>query len=116
MRFRQFSLLLAAGVTAVAVFSGACANQGHAPAVGTGRRVTPTAACSDAPSGEPGDLLLATCLADPLARPSRHAERAQSRVVLYLDRSASMQGFLDPHYPSRTATDFQPVIDRLIVS
>ena len=32
-------------------------------------------------------------------------------VVLYVDRSQSMRGFLDPAYPGRVATDYRAVID-----
>jgi hypothetical protein len=36
-------------------------------------------------------------------------------VVLYIDRSGSMRGFLDPNYPSRIPTDYRSVIDGVVV-
>jgi hypothetical protein len=61
--------------------------------------------------GEPADLRHAKAMAtgDSLAVwPKAEAGRP---VVLYVDRSQSMRGFLDPAYPGRVATDYRAVID-----
>jgi hypothetical protein len=57
---------------------------------------------------------LAACLAvdEPLVTWPEEARDAP--VILYVDRSGSMRGFLDPGYPART--DYRSVIDRLIVA
>jgi hypothetical protein len=36
-------------------------------------------------------------------------------VVVFVDRSASMQGFLDPKFPTRVTTDYRSVIDKVLV-
>jgi hypothetical protein len=36
---------------------------------------------------------------------------ARKPVVLYVDRSQSMRGFLDPEYPTRVRTDYRTVLD-----
>ena len=82
-----------------------------AKANGTGDGSTP---CRASGSGEVYDIAVAKCLANPLAVKSV-AQRPTPKVVLYLDRSASMRGFLDPDYPTRVRTDFRSVIDRLLV-
>jgi hypothetical protein len=81
------------------------------PQASTGARQNPCTS-SKAP-GEALDLDVARCLADnPAAKvpPAR-----EHPVVLYLDHSASIQGFLDPEYPTRIPTDFRSVIDKLVV-
>jgi hypothetical protein len=83
------------------------------------RRSTLTAAllllaaakCPPDDIGEPADLRHAKAMAtgDSLAVwPEAEAGRP---VVLYVDRSQSMRGFLDPAYPGRVATDYRSVID-----
>lgn len=85
------------------------------------RRSTVTAAvlllsiagCTSPPTeGEPKDIAWARAMvagADSLhAWPERDAGRP---VVLYVDRSQSMRGFLDPDYPGRVATDYRSVLD-----
>jgi hypothetical protein len=83
------------------------------------RRSTLTAAllllaaaeCPPKTGGEPADLRHAKAMAtgDSLAVwPEADAGRP---VVLYVDRSQSMRGFLDPAYPGRVATDYRSVID-----
>lgn len=74
-----------------------------------------TPACKVSGTGEVFDIAVAKCLAVPLQQ-SSVVQRPNPRVVLYLDRSASMQGFLDPGYPTHIRTDFRSVIDRLIVN
>ena len=65
-------------------------------------------------SGVTAERTKAQCLAEPaLPRPTTGAV-AQHDVILYLDRSASMQGFLDPEYPTRIKTDFRSVLDAVI--
>lgn len=75
------------------------------------------AACPDkngdsrSPGGEVGDLQNAAALAegDPLkVWPAQDANRP---VLLYVDRSQSMKGFLDPEYPTRVPTDYRSVLD-----
>ena len=66
------------------------------------------------PSGVTAERSKAQCLAEPaLPRPATSAA-APRDVILYLDRSASMQGFLDPEYPTRVKTDFRSVLDAVI--
>lgn len=56
---------------------------------------------------------MAACLADvPLAE---RPPQANAPVVLFVDRSASMRGFLDPAFPTRVRTDYRSVIDKLVV-
>jgi len=105
-------LALAIGLV---VLSSSCAQDQRATQVakanGTGDVSTP---CRASGSGEVYDIAVAKCLADPLAVKSV-VQRPVPEVVLYLDRSASMQGFLDPEYPTRVRTDFRAVVDRLLV-
>lgn len=65
--------------------------------------------------GEPGDIALAKCLATPALPAQASVQAAPSSVVVYVDRSASMRGFLDPGYPAQTPTDYRSVIDEVIV-
>jgi hypothetical protein len=65
--------------------------------------------------GQPGDMALAKCLAKPVLIASPRAESVPKSVILYVDRSASMRGFLDPDYPARLRTDYRSVIDRVAV-
>ena len=77
--------------------------------------VTVDAPCGALPENqEQRDIQLAQCLAvdEPIKAWAKDGQNAP--VVLYVDRSGSMRGFLDPDYPSRT--DYRSVIDRLIVS
>ena len=70
------------------------------------------AVCHATGAGPVLEMQLARCLAvPPLPSTTPGAPRP---VVLYLDRSASMQGFLDPEYP-RTRTDFRSVLDAIVV-
>ena len=60
---------------------------------------------------EPVDIAHAQALArdDSLAAwPEGDAARP---VILYVDRSQSMRGFLDPDYPTRVSTDYRSVLD-----
>lgn len=79
-------------------------------------------ACASKPSGcavgQPRGVVAekakAKCLAQasvPTPPPSRGTLHP---VVLYLDRSSSMQGFLDPAYPTRVKTDFRSVLDAIL--
>ena len=93
---------------------GACApdtsrEQGDASAGGPAKAA---AGCADNGQAVAAQIALAKCLALPAARPSA---TAQKPVTLYLDRSGSMKGFLDPAYPSRTSNDFRAVLDAVIV-
>lgn len=72
--------------------------------------------CRATSSDEAGDLELARCLAAHDDAPSLAPGIARAGVVLYVDRSRSMRGFLDPRWPMRQPTDFRAVLDRLIVS
>lgn len=56
----------------------------------------------------------ARCLAEPNSPKAADNAGQSHDVVLYLDRSASMQGFLDPEYPTRIKTDFRSVLDAVI--
>jgi hypothetical protein len=75
------------------------------------------AACGSSPApcaDEPGSMQCARELADaePIAG---WVEAGRKPIVLYMDRSGSMRGFLDPGYPARVPTDYRSVIDRLVV-
>ena len=71
------------------------------------------APCRRTAEGEAGDLALAKCLAAPELVPETRT--ASARTLVYIDRSGSMKGFLDPNYPTRLRTDYRSVIDRLVV-
>ena len=105
----------AAIVMAAAVFS-ACTSETSSknpPSGAAGEQAAQTAVCRRTAEGEAGDLALARCLATDEMLPG--AAAGESPVVVYFDRSASMRGFLDPSYPTRIATDYRSVIDRLVV-
>lgn len=73
--------------------------------------------CRPARQGEAGDHEIAVCLAHDAAsagQPERQ-DRTPGPVVLFVDRSASMRGFLDPAYVTTERTDYRSVIDRLVV-
>ena len=69
--------------------------------------------CGVTPRDESQDVVLAQTLAGrgqvrgwtPLD------SAARGPVLLYVDRSRSMRGFLDPQYPTRVPTDYRSVID-----
>jgi hypothetical protein len=63
---------------------------------------------------EAGDRAAATAAAvsPPLVTWDSGGER--SPVVLYIDRSGSMRGYLDPEYPSQVKTEYRSVIDGLV--
>ena len=65
--------------------------------------------------GASGQIAVANCLAEP--RLTEGAQRATRtpKVILYIDRSASMRGFLDPAFPGRVPTDYRSVIDGVAV-
>ncbi|MEP6620000.1 MAG: hypothetical protein ABJE47_11820 [bacterium] len=76
---------------------------------------TTTAVCAPGqPSGVVAERAKAKCLAEPGLSQSAQSASTPHDVVLYLDRSASMQGFLDPDYPTRIKTDFRSVLDAII--
>ncbi|HST58024.1 MAG TPA: hypothetical protein VLK84_05040, partial [Longimicrobium sp.] len=62
------------------------------------------------PGGEVGDLQNAAALADGDPLKVWPAQDANRPVVLYVDRSQSMKGFLDPAYPTRVPTDYRTVL------
>lgn len=85
-----------------------------APAATTRPAAVPHA-CVATRAGAVGEQQLASCLTqDVAALGSMHVGQAIP-VVIYVDRSGSMRGFLDPAYPTRTPTDFRAVLDRLVV-
>ena len=73
--------------------------------------------CPGAGPNQMGQIALAKCLATPgLARSSEDTPASSpSAVVLYVDRSGSMRGFLDPGYPTQQPTDYRAVIDKVAV-
>lgn len=87
-------ILALLGIAACATEDGACDTAGLSP--------------------EERDRQLATCLALDAALETWPSTRNQAPVVLYVDRSGSMRGFLDPDYPARA--DYRGVLDRLIVA
>ncbi|HEX6749030.1 MAG TPA: hypothetical protein VF092_17155 [Longimicrobium sp.] len=64
---------------------------------------------------EPGDMAVAESLATSPALHAWPAEAGSKPVILYVDRSGSMRGFLDPEYHTRVRTDYRSVIDGLVV-
>ena len=78
-----------------------------------GGSAEPAVVCQRTAEGEAGDLSLARCLATPELVPADAS--GDGPLVVYFDRSGSMRGFLDPHYPTRIPTDYRSVIDRLVV-
>lgn len=82
---------------------------------GIGACATEEGACDTGGlSPEERDRQLATCLASDPALETWPSTQDQAAVVLYVDRSGSMRGFLDPDYPARA--DYRGVLDRLIVA
>lgn len=70
------------------------------------------AACPPPPQdGEQVDIARAEALARDDSVRGWPAADAGKPVVLYVDRSQSMRGFLDPEYPSRVRTDYRSVLD-----
>ncbi|HYW14065.1 MAG TPA: hypothetical protein VE871_19020 [Longimicrobium sp.] len=67
-------------------------------------------ACDRPGGGEVGDLQNAAALADGDPLKVWPAQDANKPVVLYVDRSQSMKGFLDPEYPTRVPTDYRAVL------
>ena len=67
------------------------------------------AACDDGSEG--CDIQRAEALARDDSVPVWPAAEAGKPVVLYVDRSQSMRGFLDPEYPARVRTDYRSVLD-----
>lgn len=65
--------------------------------------------------GAAGQIAVANCLAEPGLPGGTHTAMTSPKVILYIDRSASMRGFLDPEFPSRVATDYRSVIDGVAV-
>jgi hypothetical protein len=68
-------------------------------------------ACPEPQSPEPVDISRAEALARDEAVPGWPASEAGKPVILYVDRSGSMRGFLDPEYPTRVRTDYRSVLD-----
>jgi hypothetical protein len=63
------------------------------------------------PGGEPADIARAQKLALADTVPAWPTTESRRPVVLYVDRSESMRGFLDPEYPTQVATDYRSVLD-----
>ena len=69
-------------------------------------------ACPPRPDeGEPVDIARAGALARHDSVRTWPATDAGRPVFLYVDRSQSMRGFLDPEYPTRVRTDYRSVLD-----
>ena len=66
---------------------------------------------SDGMPSEQTDVARAEKLAADEALPQWPAQDAGRPVLLYVDRSRSMRGFLDPAYPGRVPTDYRSVLD-----
>jgi hypothetical protein len=60
------------------------------------------------------DLDLAKCLSTPEVGAATETRTVDAPVILYLDRSASMHGFLDPNFPN-IPTSYVRVLDRVVV-
>lgn len=69
------------------------------------------AKCGGKVIGESGDIAYAQAMATADSLSAWPAREAGRPVVLYVDRSQSMRGFLDPEYPTRVATDYRSVLD-----
>lgn len=100
VEFQRQRLLLGAVTLALMGMGGCVAEEGPCDTAGL--------------SPEAGDRQLATCLASDAALETWPSSQNQAPVVLYVDRSGSMRGFLDPEYPARV--DYRGVLDRLIVA
>jgi hypothetical protein len=78
--------------------------------------VVGAASCDGGSNGdEPADLDLAGRLASSKALGAWADSAAAKPTILYVDRSGSMRGFLDPDYPTHVRTDYRSVIDGLVV-
>ena len=108
------SMRLASAVGLVLLSSGCAQDKREIQVPKSNGTASVSPQCPSTGAGEVYDIAVAKCLANPLAAKSV-AQRSAPKVVLYLDRSASMRGFLDPEYPTRVKTDFRSVIDRLLV-
>jgi len=60
---------------------------------------------------EPVEIARAEALARDDSVPAWPTAEAGKPVILYVDRSQSMRGFLDPEYPTRVRTDYRSVLD-----
>lgn len=104
---------LLAGATVGLVACGGAANEvRQAGAAQSGRNPTQ---CARRGTGESADRSLAACLTSDDAGVLEKVQSSAASVTVFVDRSASMQGFLDPAYPSRIATDYRSVIDNVLV-
>lgn len=63
------------------------------------------------PVPEGVEMARAAALADGDSMPVWPTQDAGRPVLLYVDRSQSMRGFLDPEYPSHVRTDYRSVLD-----
>lgn len=106
--------MLALLLTAACETHPATPASGAAPGTAAVARVA-GAPCSSSRAGEAGDRELAVCLTNDLPASLARAGNATPPVTLFVDRSGSMRGFLDPAYPARTPTDYRAVIDKLVV-
>src|SRR4051794_13919881 len=73
------------------------------------------AQCNKTGVGEAGDHALASCLTKDDSGTYEAAQSRAADVAVFVDRSASMQGFLDPAYPTHVSTDYRSVIDKVLV-
>lgn len=112
---------VSAGILALFAVTGCTDKKASAPQPGTPGTAQEAAASagknvcnSSAPVSGIQDLDLAQCLATPELEVTPQEASTNPPVVLYLDRSASMHGFLDPSFPN-TPTSYVRVLDRLVV-
>jgi hypothetical protein len=71
--------------------------------------------CTRSGAGEGADRALAACLTRDDQGVYEGKGSLPAPVSVFVDRSASMQGFLDPAYPAHLPTDYRSVIDKVLV-
>lgn len=93
----------------------ACGPSGDVQQTGVPARSSKGLNCTRAGVGESADRVMAKCLTGDDSGAYQNTPGHPVDVVVFVDRSASMQGFLDPAYPSRVPTDYRSVIDKALI-
>jgi hypothetical protein len=106
--------LLAACASAV-VLAGCGSASSDVHQAGSSRADAKSTECKKSGEGETADRALASCLTADDAGTYAASPSTPADVTVFVDRSASMQGFLDPSYPAHVPTDYRSVIDKVLV-